>query len=201
MNTPRTLLVSYAKKLAALGLITGSEGNLSLRQGQKVYTTPTGAFKGDLLPQEIVEIDLEGRVSAGGQPSSEVLLHLAIYKNREDVKAVVHAHPPYTLALDLAEKDLSTPYLAEAAIFLPRIVRIPFAPPGSKELVNLFEPHVREAEVFILSRHGAVTLGKDLHEALNRMCILEKVARVLWLAYAIKAHPKPLTPEELRPLG
>ncbi len=201
MKTPRSLLVAYAQKTASLGLITGSEGNLSLRVGQTIYTTPSGAFKADLRPEDIVEIDLSGQVISGGKPSSEALLHLAAYRRREDIKAVVHAHPPYTLALDLAGKDLETPYLAEAAIFLSQIKRIPFAPPGSEELAQLFEKEVEKAEVFVLARHGAVTLGRDLHEALNRMCILEKVAQVLWLALSLNSPLTPLSKAELKALG
>lgn len=200
MKTPRTLLAEFARRLAALGLVTGSEGNLSVRVGERIYTTPTGAFKSELSPEQVVVLDHEGRVLSGGRPSSEVLMHLAIYQARPEVRAVVHAHPPYTVALELAGHDFSRPYLAEAAVFLKQVVTIPFAVPGTPELPAALAPYLEKAEVFVLSRHGAVTLGRDLVEAFNRMCILEQEARVTWLALSLNPEVRSLSQEELERL-
>ncbi len=195
MNTPRRLLVKGAKKLTKLGLITGSEGNVSLRQGEKIFTTPTGVLKDDLAPEDIVVVDPEGRCLSGGKPSSELLMHLNIYRRRKEIKAVVHAHPPFTLALDLAGYAFDEFYLVEAALFLKKIAVVPFALPGTPDLPNQMEPYLDQTNVFVLSRHGAVTLGKDLEQALNLMCILEQVSRVTWLAKTLRPKLPPLSPE------
>ncbi len=195
MNTPRRLLVKGAKKLTKLGLITGSEGNVSLRQGEKIFTTPTGVLKDDLAPEDIVVVDPEGRCLSGGKPSSELLMHLNIYRRRGEIKAVVHAHPPFTLALDLAGYAFDEFYLIEAALFLKKIAVVPFALPGTPDLPKQMEPYLDQTNVFVLSRHGAVTLGKDLEQALNLMCILEQVSRVTWLAKTLRPKLPPLSPE------
>ncbi len=200
MRFPRTLVAEFARKLAAQGLIVGSEGNISLRAKEYIYTTPTGVLKAELTPSQVVVMDSGGKVVEGGRPSSEWPMHVAIYQKRPDVKAVVHAHPPYTLALSLAGFDFSRPLLAEAAIFLKEIAVIPFALPGTEEVPKAMEPYLQKSQVFILERHGAVTLGKDLAEAFNLMLILEQVSRVTWLALSLNSEAKSLSPEELERL-
>jgi len=197
VKSPRTLVAEFSRKMAASGLVVGSEGNLSVRVRERIYTTPTGAFKGELTPEEVVVLDLQGRVLEGGKPSSELPMHLAVYRARPEVCAVVHAHPPYTVALSLAGFDFARPYLAEAALFLRQVVTIPFAVPGTEELPEAMKPHLPEADVFVLSRHGAVTLGRNLAEAFNRMCILEQVSRVTWLALSLNPEAPPLSKEEV----
>ncbi len=193
---PRRALTWSARKMAQLGLIVGSEGNLSLRTNQGIFTTPSGRFKEDLQPEEIILVDETGKVLEGGRPSSELPMHLAIYRVREDVKAIVHAHPPYTLALELAGHDFSELHLAEAALFLGQIRVVPFAVPGSEELPAKLLPVLDGGKVFVLSRHGAVTLGRNLEEALNLMCILEKVSQVTWLAKNLNRELSGFTAEE-----
>ncbi len=200
MRFPRTLVAEFARKLAAQGLIVGSEGNISLKAKEYIYTTPTGVLKAELTPSQVVVMDSGGKIVEGGRPSSEWPMHVAIYQKRPDVKAVVHAHPPYTLALSLAGFDFSRPLLAEAVIFLKEIAVIPFALPGTEEVPKAMEPYLQKSRVFILERHGAVTLGKDLAEAFNLMLILEQVSRVTWLALSLNSEAKPLSPEELERL-
>ncbi len=201
MKFPRGLVSKFSKKLASLGLIVGSEGNISVKtRDDKIYITPTGVLKSELSPEEIVIVDLDGDLLEGKDPSSELPMHLSIYKKRPDVRAVIHAHPPYTLALSLAQFDFSSPILVEAEILLRDIVVIPFVVPGTDELPKVMEPHLEKTNVFILERHGAVTLGKDLSEAFNLMVILEEVSRVCWLAMAIKSNIRPLSSKELEKL-
>lgn len=197
---PRHLIVEYAQKLASNGLIVGSEGNLSLKARDGIYTTPSGKIKADLAPQDIVVVNEEGKILQGTKPSSEILMHLAIYRHREDVKAVIHAHPPYTLALDLAGHNFQETYLAEGAIFLKEIKRIPFAIPGTEEVPQALEKDLAQGQVFVLSRHGAVTLGRNLAEAYNLMCVLEQVSKVVWMAKLLNPEVQPLAPEALAKL-
>ena len=197
MPFPRHLIVEYTQKLAFNRLIVGSEGNISLRTKDGIYTTPSGKLKTDLRPQDIVLLDKEGNLLEGRRPSSEILMHLAIYEAREDVYAVIHAHPPYTLALELAGHDFSKIYLAEGALFLKEIAHVPFALPGTREVPEAMKPALLKSKVFVLSRHGAVTLGKDLAEAFNLMCVLEQVSRIVWRAKLLEPQLKPLSPEAI----
>ncbi|RUM89009.1 MAG: fuculose phosphate aldolase [Thermodesulfatator sp.] len=177
--------------LAREGLITGSEGNLSLREGEKVLITPSGGLKAYLRPEEIAEVALSGEVLVG-RPTSELPLHLAIYRSFPEVQAVVHTHPPYTLALLLAGLEFTHHYLYEGKIFLGKIARVPALPPGSEALAQAVVESLRESRVVLLERHGAVAVGRNLLEALNLSLILEKVSRVIYLARTLGDLPEPL---------
>ncbi len=197
MRFPRSQIVEFSKKLVSMGLIVGSEGNISVKVKDRIYVTPTGILKGELSPERIVVVDPDGNLVEGRNPSSELPMHLNIYKKRPDVRAIIHAHPPYTLALSLAQFDFSSPLLVEAEILLKDIVVIPFVVPGTDELPKAMDPYLEKTNVFVLERHGAVTLGKDLSEAFNLMVVLEEVSRISWLAVAIKSNIKPLSRNEL----
>lgn len=200
MRFPRSLLVEYARRAAEEGLLVGPEGNLSLKVKDRVYLTPSGVFKKDLRPEDVTVVEPSGKVLEGRRPSSELLMHLKIYEARPDISAVIHAHPPYTLALSLAGEDFSKAYLAETVIYLKEVGLVPYFKPGSEELAQAVAEETRAKNVLVLERHGAVALGKDLAEALNLLLILEKGARVTWLAKALTPELKPLSPEEVKAL-
>ncbi|WP_457755476.1 class II aldolase/adducin family protein [Thermodesulfatator indicus] len=187
MKFPRTAMAEFARKAGDEGLMVGTEGNLSVRVKDKVYITPSGVFKKELSPQDIVVLDLEGNVLEGRNPSSEYRMHLALYEAREDITAIIHAHPPYTLALDLTGEDFSRDYLAEMPMILRKISRVPYREPGTEELAQEVAKAAKETNVLVLERHGAVTLGKSLSQALNLMLVLEKVCKVILLAKTCKA--------------
>ncbi len=202
MRFPRSVLAEFARRAAAAGLLTGPEGNLSLKVKDKVFITPANLAKETLNPEDVAVVDLSGEHLEGRKPSSEVRMHLKIYASRPEVGAIVHAHPPHTLALELAGEDFNKFYLPEAGIYLGRIALVPLLPPGTEELAEEVARRLQETQVGVLSRHGAVTLGKDLAEAFNLMLVLEKISRVVWLAKVLKRELKPLTEKDFkRPLG
>ncbi len=192
MRFPRSSLVEFAKRAVQKGLLVGPEGNLSVRIKGQVFITPAGVPKEDLRPEEIAVVDLEGKLLEGKRPSSEIKMHLHLYTNQPEAKAIFHAHPSFTLALDLSGENFSQFYLPEALIYLRRIAKVPPLKPGSEELAANVAQKAKEAQVIILSRHGAVTFGKDLAEAFNLMLVLEKISRVTWLAKALKEDLVPL---------
>ncbi len=200
MRFPRTALAEYAQRAAAEKLLTGPEGNLSLRLKEKIYITPSNVFKEKLRPEDITVLDLSGKVIEGRAPSSEAALHLRVYENRPEVGAIIHAHPPYTLALSLAGEDFSQAFLAETILYLGEIGLVPFLPPGSKELAEAVAQAANDKEVLVLERHGAVALGRDLAQAFTRLLILEKTAQILYLARTLKKDLPPLTEEEVKAL-
>ena len=200
MRFPRTALAEYAQRAAAEKLLTGPEGNLSLKLKEKIYITPSNVFKEKLRPEDITVLDPSGKVIEGRTPSSEAALHLRVYENRPEVGAIIHAHPPYTLALSLAGEDFSQAFLAETVLYLGEIGVVPFLPPGSKELAEAVAQAAKDKEVLVLERHGAVALGRDLAQAFTRLLILEKTAQILYLAKTLKKDLPPLTEEEVKAL-
>ncbi len=200
MRFPRTALAEYAQRAAAEKLLTGPEGNLSLKLKEKIYITPSNVFKEKLRPEDITVLDPSGKVIEGRTPSSEAALHLRVYENRPEVGAIIHAHPPYTLALSLAGEDFSQAFLAETVLYLGEIGVVPFLPPGSKELAETVAQAAKDKEVLVLERHGAVALGRDLAQAFTRLLILEKTAQILYLARTLKKDLPPLTEEEVKAL-
>ncbi len=200
MRFPRTALAEYAQRAAAEKLLTGPEGNLSLKLKEKIYITPSNVFKEKLRPEDITVLDPSGKVIEGRTPSSEAALHLRVYENRPEVGAIIHAHPPYTLALSLAGEDFSQAFLAETVLYLGEIGVVPFLPPGSKELAEAVAQAAKDKEVLVLERHGAVALGRDLAQAFTRLLILEKTAQILYLARTLKKDLPPLTEEEVKAL-
>ena len=200
MRFPRTALAEYAQRAAAEKLLTGPEGNLSLKLKEKIYITPSNVFKEKLRPEDITVLDPSGKVIEGRTPSSEAALHLRVYENRPEVGAIIHAHPPYTLALSLAGEDFSQAFLAETVLYLGEIGVVPFLPPGSKELAEAVAQAAKDKEVLVLERHGAVALGRDLAQAFTRLLILEKTVQILYLARTLKKDLPPLTEEEVKAL-
>lgn len=164
--------------------VASNDGNFSLRISEnEVLTTPTGVSKGFLTPDMICKVDMEGRKLEGAcQPSSEVHTHLAIYRRRPDVRAVVHAHPPTATGFAVAGLSLDVSVLPEAVVGLGGVPLCPYALPGSPEVPEALKQHLGQYDAFLLANHGAITIGPDLWTAYHRMEVLEHSARVLLTA-------------------
>lgn len=180
----RREIVRVARRLYERGLIAGPDGNVSVRVSEsRILITPAGASKVDVSENDIVEIDIEGRVLDGrGRPSSEVEMHLAAYRHRADVGAVVHAHPPAATAFAVAGESLDERVLPEIVLLVGRVPLVPYARPGSRELAERLEPFLADHDAFLLANHGATTVGPTLELAHQRMESLEHAARILLLA-------------------
>jgi len=183
------------------GLIAGTDGNLSLRLGpERILTTATGVPKGRMRDEDLVLIDASGRkISGEKEPSSEVRVHLAAYRVRSDIHAVVHAHPPAALALSLVGEEMDPPVVPESVLILGPVGTAAYRTPGSEELAGVLGELLRCHDAVIMERHGALTLGKTLDDAYNRMEALEHTAKTLWMARTI-APVKGLPSSELRRL-
>lgn len=172
-------IVEVGRRLYARGLISGNEGNISVREGEHLLITPAGVCKGFLRPDQIVRTDLEGRpVEGGGRASTEVLMHLAVYRRRPDVTAVVHAHPPTATGFAVSGIPLDRPLTAEAVVTLGPVPVIPYGTPSTPELAEAVARAVCEAHGLLLANHGALTVGDTVFRAWERMETLEQLARV-----------------------
>ncbi|MGO9177637.1 MAG: class II aldolase/adducin family protein [Desulfobaccales bacterium] len=184
--------------------LAGTDGNVSVRLGDQVLLTPSGVNKGMMEEDQVITVDLEGRLLAGtGRPTSELRMHLLVYELRPEAGAVVHAHPPYATACTLAGISLLEPILPEVVITLKGIPTAAYATPGTEEVPKAIRDFIQEFDAILLSRHGAITVGQDVMDAYNKMEKLEHTARVV-LAARLQGPVSPLSAsevEKLRRLG
>jgi L-fuculose-phosphate aldolase len=191
----RAELVEIGRRLHARDLVGAAEGNLSVRLGDdRFLVTGSGISKGHLTPGDLVVVDARGAVVAGARrASTELRMHLAAYAARPDVVAVVHAHPLTAVALTIAGVPPPTDLVPEAAVTLGPIAVAPFATPGTDEVPASLAPFLATHDAILLERHGAITLGRSLLEAYERMETLERVARIAVTARLL-GRCEPLAP-------
>ena len=201
-RTARAWMVEVGRRLYARRLVNGGEGNLSARLGpRRLLCTPTGVNKGFLSEDQLVVTDLEGEAQGLRQPSSELLLHLACYEEREDCLAVVHAHPPHAVALTLAGDEL-LPCMPEAITALGEVPTARYATPGTERVAEAVRPYLKGADCVLMERHGALAMGfghRALFDGCDKLEMLEGVARVQLLA-SLRRAPTPLPADERRVL-
>ena len=193
----RAEIVEVCRSLYHRGLIAGADGNVSARQADgSILITPSALAKGSLEPADLVVVDPEGqRVSGNHLASSEVRMHVRIYRRRPDVHAIVHAHPPTATGFAVAGEDFLTPVLPELAAQMGGVPLVPFATPGGDALDDQFEPFLPHHDAFLMANHGATTVGPTLAIAHQRMESLEHAARIL-LAARLVGAVRPLSDAE-----
>ena len=201
MMDGRAGLAAAGRRLDSLGFVPATDGNLSLRiSPDRLLVTPSGRPKGDLSEEELLVTDLDGRVVEGeGIPSSELPMHLAVYRRRPDVGAVVHAHPPTASGFSVAGIGLTSPILPEILVTVGPVPLTPYATPGTGEIPAAIAPFLDRHDAFLLANHGVLTLGRDLSEALHRMERVEHLARVALVARLL-GGARELTPLEVSSL-
>lgn len=177
-------ILKYGKILYDKGFIVSSEGNLSCRiDSGKILATPSGVCKGELQIDDLVMIDLEGKPeNPDKKPSSEIQMHLEVYRQRKDVKAVIHAHPPYALSLSLAGISLSEPYLPESVLMLGSVPVAGYARPSTAQVPQSISEYIQNTDILMLERHGSLALGASFKEAFVKTELLEQTAKIVWLS-------------------
>ncbi len=196
----REEICEAGRRLWQRGLLAGGDGNISIRIGDdRILCTPSGDCKGFLRPESLVTIDPEGRVIDGGRPSSEIKMHLEVYRSRRDVGAVVHAHPPYATAFSVAGIPLDRCILPEAILTMGAVPIAPYGTPSTDEVPASIRAWVDRCDALLLENHGAVTFGDNLALALNRMENLEHTAAIVHHALQL-GQVRVLTPAEAEKL-
>lgn len=163
---------------------------------------PSGLNKGKLTPNDLLIIDLNGNCISGDatcNPSSEVPMHLEVYRQRPDVGAVIHAHPITCVALSLVGISLQDPYIPEALVMLGPVPTTPYATPSSTENRDAIAGLIAQHDAIILAHHGSLTVGRNLDEAFTRLEILEHTAKTIALASQI-GTPRKLAPQAVEKL-
>ncbi len=197
----RADIVRVCHRLAARGLIAGPDGNVSARLGKGwLLVTPAGMSKGEVADADLVVVDPEGQLVSGNHPaSSEVRMHIRIYRRRSDVNAVVHAHPPTATAFGVAGEDFMAPVLPELLLQMGGVPLVPYAMPGGEALADQFEPFLPDHDAFLMANHGATTVGPSLAIAHQRMESLEHAARILLAARQL-GRVNALSPDQAQTL-
>lgn len=164
------------------GYVVSNDGNVSARTGRgTVLITPSGVGKGRVTPDMLVETDLEGHILSGNRhPSSEGKMHWMLYRERPDVMAVVHAHPPMATAFAICRRPLKERYLAELVIGLGEVPVTEFAMLSTDEVPRSVLPFVRDHSAVLLANHGALTWGPSLLSAFDRMETVEQTAKIYY---------------------
>ena len=154
-------------KLWMKGFVAANDGNISVKiSDNEYYCTPTGVSKGDLTPDMIIKVDKDGKKLEGKlNPSSEIKMHMRVYRERPDVTAVVHAHPPVATAFTVADIDLDQYILPEAVLTIGDVPTCDYGTPSTMEIPDSLDPFIQNHDAFLLRNHGALTVGCNLQKA------------------------------------
>jgi L-fuculose-phosphate aldolase len=187
MSTESSLradIVEVGRRMYARGYTASNDGNISVRLGpDRLLMTPKGVCKGFMTPDVMCVTDLEGRKLEGHRdPSSEALMHLEVYRQRADVQAVVHAHPPIATGFAVAGIPLDRAVLAEVLTTLGSIPIAEYATPSTHELPEAVRKYIKAHDGMLLANHGALTVGSDLFSAYFKMETIEHFAHISLVA-------------------
>ncbi len=163
-----------------LGWVAANDGNVSvLLDDNRILSTPSGVSKREIRPEMLIIVDREGKLLEGkGKPSTELAMHLRCYRDRPDVGAVVHAHPPMSTSFAVANRPLDDYAMIETICVLGAVPVAPYAVPGTDEVPESIAPYLPKHDAILLRAHGAITVGTDLRTAYYRMETLEHFAKI-----------------------
>jgi len=182
----KKLLVEIGQRIWQRGYVAANDGNISVRlNDDELLTSPTGVSKGFMTTDMIIKVDNNGDVVSGNSkfsPSSELKMHLEVYRERPDIKSVVHAHPPYCTSFAVAGIPLDKCVLPEAIIVIGSVPIAKYGLPSTMEIPDAIRPLIKSSDAILLENHGALTLGSDLINAYYKLETLEHTAQIVWNA-------------------
>jgi L-fuculose-phosphate aldolase len=203
----RREMVRVGRLMWERGYVAATDGNLSARLGtDRLLVTPSGLSKGFLSADDLVVMRLDGKGASqavyrgrGAKPSSEIAMHLEVYRLRPDVRAVVHAHPPLAVSFSIAGVSLARCVLPEVVVTLGGIPTAEYATPGTDEVPGSIRQAVQDSDALLLAHHGSLTLGGTLWEAYLRLEKVEHTAQITLAAQQL-GGVKTLSPEAVEKL-
>ena len=188
----RDLIVQMAKSLFDRGLTFGSSGNISVRMEDGWLMTPTGCSMGNIEPEKISKLDINGNLISGDPPTKESFLHLAMYEKRPQDSAVVHLHSTHSVAVscldDINPKNVLPPITAYYVMRIGTLPLIPYFPPGDIKLAKVVREMASEHHAVLLANHGPVVSGKCLQDAVYATEELEETAKLFLLLHGHKTR-------------
>lgn len=186
----KNLIIEIGKRLWTRGYVAANDGNISVRISEnELLITPSGVSKGFMSEDMIIKMNMDGDIISRKnqyRPSSEFRMHVQVYKERDDVNSVVHAHPPYCTGFAVAGIPLDKCALPEAILTLGSVPIAPYGTPSTTdEVPDSIKEYIKSSDAILLANHGALTLGIDLTTAYHRMETLEHTAHILYLAIGL----------------
>jgi L-fuculose-phosphate aldolase len=182
----RKQIIEIGRRIWVRGFVASNDGNISVRlNDDEILTTPHGVSKGFMTTDMIIKCDRSAKVLSGNKeyhPSSELKMHLDVYKERPDIRSVVHAHPQYATSFAVAGIPLNKCVLPEAIIVIGAVPIAPYGLPSTMEIPDRARPFIRTSDAILLENHGALTLGTSLLDAYHKMETLEHTASIVWKA-------------------
>ena len=199
----RLAIIACGEICYARHLLMSNDGNISVRlDSERVLITPAKLCKGRMAPGDLLVVDLTGKVidsAKDREPSSETPMHLEVYKQRPDLRAVIHCHPIFATALTVAGLEFPLDVLPEVMQNLKGVPITAYARPSSYENAEVIRPWIRDYDAILLRQHGSLTAGRNLDEALIHLERIEHVAEIFWRA-SVSGHVNRIPPDELEKL-
>lgn len=173
-------IVEVGRRLYERGFVASNDGNISVRlDDRRILTTPRSVSKGFMTPEMMVIVDHDGKKIAGERDAStELLMHLEVYKHRPDIHAVVHAHPPLATGFAVAGIPLDRAVLAEVITTLGSVPIAQYGTPSTRELPDAVRQYIKAHDGLLLANHGALTVGHELFAAYYKMETVEHFAKI-----------------------
>ena len=197
----REAIVKIGKLVFEKGWIAANDGNISIRLDDDcLLCTPTAVCKGMMTADDLIVCDMDGRKIEGTRErTSEIAMHVTIYRMRPDIRSVVHAHPPYATGFAAAGRPLNVALLPEVIIGLGSVPLADYGLPGTPALTDGMLPYIPKYDAILMANHGAVSYGADVFQAYFRMETVEHFAQITFVAEML-GGPKALPREEVRKL-
>jgi L-fuculose-phosphate aldolase len=197
----REEIVRFGQLLHQRGYVASTDGNLSVRLGpDAVLSTPTCISKGMMHPEDLVIVDMQGRRLSGTRAcSSEIAMHLLIYRLRPDVSGIVHAHPTTATGYAAAGVQLNEALISEVVLSLGAIPLARYGTPGTPELTDALEPLIPHHDAIVMANHGVVTYGETLLRAYMNMETVEHFAKISLVSHLL-GRQRPLDEEQVEKL-
>ncbi len=179
----KSQICEIGRRVYQRGFAAANEGNLSVRiDDERVLCTPTLQCKGFMQPSDLCTVDMQGtQIEGNKKRTSEILLHLEIYRRRPDLRSIVHCHPPHATAFAIAREPIPMCVLPEAEVFLGEVPIAPYATPGSQNFAETIAPYIDRSRVIVLANHGTVSFDAELEKAYWWTEILDAYCRILIL--------------------
>lgn len=183
----RREICEVGRRVYQRGYVAANDGNISVRmQDDRILCTPTGVSKGFITEDMLAICDIDGQQVAGTMRiSSEIRMHLEVYKLRPDVHSVVHAHPPTATGFAVAGIELTQCVLPEVIVSLGGVPLAEYGTPGGPDIVEPMKPLLKDYDAILMANHGAVTLGKDVMDAHFKMETVEHFAKIALVAHQL----------------
>jgi len=177
-------IVEIGKRMYAKGFVASNDGNISVKTSEnEIIITPTGVSKGYMSTDDMIKVDLDGKIICGERkPSTEMKMHLAVYKNRPDVFSVCHAHPQVATAFAVTRTVCEKIALPEVIFSIGHVALAEYATPTTEEVPDSIADIIKKADAVLLSNHGALTVGSDIFDAYYKMETLEHFAGITMYA-------------------